>query len=85
MVLRRLVQVLHPPQKSEHPPFWNSCYYGIKNYGVEVTFNDINFLLSSIKIYQMVQKLIGRTDIQTDTGRMVISLAYIFPLGKKVG
>jgi hypothetical protein len=30
MVPRWLVQVLHPPQKFEHAPFWNGWRYGIK-------------------------------------------------------
>jgi hypothetical protein len=43
--------------------------YGIKKYGVEVTFNGITSLLNFIKIYQLVQKLLGggtQTDGQTD-------------------
>jgi hypothetical protein len=50
MALWCLVQVLHPPQKSERPPFWNGYSYGIKNYGVEVT-NGMTSLLNFIKIY----------------------------------
>jgi hypothetical protein len=42
-----------PPQKYECPPLWNGSSYGIKNYGVEVTFNEMNF----IKTYQLIQKL----------------------------
>jgi len=45
------MQVLHPPQKFERPPFWNGWSYGIKNYGVEVTFNDMTSLLNFMKIY----------------------------------
>jgi hypothetical protein len=30
MVARWLVQVLHPPQKSEHPPFWNGWNHEVK-------------------------------------------------------
>jgi hypothetical protein len=59
MVLRWLVQVLHSPQKFERPPFWIGCSYSIKNYGIEVIFNAMTFLLIFIKIYQLVQKLIG--------------------------
>jgi hypothetical protein len=33
------VQVLLPPQNFERPPFLNAWKYGIKKYGVEVTFN----------------------------------------------
>jgi hypothetical protein len=53
------VQVLHPPQKFESPPFWNGWIHGITNYGVEVTFNDMTSLPNFIKIYQLVQKLMG--------------------------
>jgi hypothetical protein len=63
----------------ERPPFWSGCRYNTETYGVEVIFNGMSTLLNFIKIYQFVQKLIVRTD------RMVISLAYIFPLGRKVG
>jgi hypothetical protein len=52
--------VLHSPQKFERPQFWN----GVKNYGVEIIFTGLTSLLNFIKIYQMVQKLIG--DIHTD-------------------
>jgi hypothetical protein len=43
----------------------------IKKYGVEVTFNGMTSLLNLIKIYQLVQKLLGggghrRTDRQSD-------------------
>jgi hypothetical protein len=33
-------------------------------YGVEVTFNDITSVLNFIKIYQLVQRLLGGTDRQ---------------------
>jgi hypothetical protein len=70
------VKILHPPQKFKHPPFWNSWSYGTKKYGVEVTFNGMTSLLNFIKIYQLVQTLLGghthrQTDRQTD--RLVIS------------
>jgi hypothetical protein len=42
---------------------------GLKKYGVEVTFNGMTSLLTFIKIYQLVQKLLGeetQTDRQTD-------------------
>jgi hypothetical protein len=61
-----LVQVLHPPQKSERPPYWNAWRYEIKKYGVEVTFNGMTSLLNFIKIYQFVQKLLGGTHKHTD-------------------
>jgi hypothetical protein len=72
MVLPWLVQVLHPPQKFERPLFWNGWSYGIKNYGFEVTSNGMLSLLNFIKICQFIQE-------------HVISLTYIFPLGREVG
>jgi hypothetical protein len=44
--------------------------YGIKKYGIEVTFNGMTSLLDLIKIYQLVQKLLRVTHRQTD--RLVI-------------
>jgi hypothetical protein len=72
------VQVLHPPQKFERPPFWDGLRYGIKKYGVDVTFNGMTSLLNFIKIYQLVQKLLGATHRQTDrqTGDL-ISLTFL--------
>jgi hypothetical protein len=75
MVPRWLVQVLQPPQKFERPPFWNGWRYGIKKYGVEVTFNGMTSLLNFIKIYQLVQKLLGGTDRQTGD---LTSLTFVF-------
>jgi hypothetical protein len=63
------------PQKFERASFWNVCSYGIRNYDIEVP--------NSVKMYDFVQKLMGRADRRTD--RMVISLAYMFPIGRKVG
>jgi hypothetical protein len=57
IVLRCLVQLLHPSQKFERPPFWNGCSYCIKNYGVEVAFYGTTSLLNFIKIYQLVHTL----------------------------
>jgi hypothetical protein len=74
------VQVLHPPQKFECPPFWNGSKYGIKKYGVEVIFNGMTSLLNFMKIYQLVQMLLGGyTDRRTDrqTGDL-ISLTFLF-------
>jgi len=45
------VEVLHPPQKFERTPFWNHCRYGIKGYGVEVTFNGMTSLHNFTQIY----------------------------------
>jgi hypothetical protein len=72
-VLLSLMQVLHPPQKLERPPFWNGCSYGIINYGVQVISNGMNF----------VQNL-PIVDTGRHKDRMVISLAYIFSIGMKV-
>jgi hypothetical protein len=58
MVPHWLVQVLHPPQKFERPPFCNAWRYGIDKYGVDVTFNGMTSLLNFIKIYQLVRKLL---------------------------
>jgi hypothetical protein len=66
MVPRWLVQVLHPPQKFERPPFWNGWRYGIRKYGAEVTFNGMTSVLNFIKIYQLVQKVLGGTHRQAD-------------------
>jgi hypothetical protein len=71
MFPRWLVQVLHPPQKFERPPFWNGWRNGINKYGVEVILNGMTFLPNFIKIYQLVQKLLGGGHRQTD--RLVIS------------
>jgi hypothetical protein len=59
MVPHWLVQVLHPPRKFDRPPFWNGSRYSIKKYGVKVTFNGMTSLLNFIKIFQLVQKLLG--------------------------
>jgi hypothetical protein len=40
--------------------------YGIKKYGVAVTFNGIISLLNFIKIYQLVKKLLGGAHKRTD-------------------
>jgi hypothetical protein len=79
VVPRWMVQVLHPPQKFERPPFWNGWRYGIMKYGIEVTLNCMTSLLNFIKIYQLVQKLLGGTHRQTDgqTGDL-ISLTFLF-------
>jgi hypothetical protein len=78
MVPRWLVQVLHPPQKFERPPFWNGWRYEIKKYGVKVTFNGVTSLLNFIKVYQLVEKLLG-VDTQTDRqSGYLISLTFPF-------
>jgi hypothetical protein len=76
MVLRLLVQVLHPPQKFERPPFWNGCSYGIKNYGVEVTFNGMTSLLNFIKIYQLVQKFMGSRHTRQDGDLISLHVSF---------
>jgi hypothetical protein len=79
LTLTGLVQVLHPPQKFECPPFWNAWRSGIKKYGFEVTFNGMTSLLNFIKVYQLVKKLLGgtrrRTDRQTSD---LTSLTFLF-------
>jgi hypothetical protein len=42
-VPRWLVQFLRSPHKSGSRPFWNSWSYGMKNYGIEITFNGMTF------------------------------------------
>jgi hypothetical protein len=71
MILWWLVQVLHPPQKFERPPYWYDCSYGIRNHGIEITYNGMTSLLSFIKRYQLVQKMMG---VDTD----LISLHFSF-------
>jgi hypothetical protein len=52
-------------------------------YDVEVTFNDMISLLNFIKIYQLVQTLLGGTHRQTDrqTGDLM-SLTFLFKESK---
>jgi hypothetical protein len=76
------VQVLHPPQKLEHPPFLNGSIYRIKNYGVEVTFNGITSVLNFIQIYQLAQKLIGERETHRQDDDL---LSLHFSFGKEVG
>jgi hypothetical protein len=58
--------------------------YGIKKYGIEVIFNGMTSLLNFIKIYQLVQKLLGGTQTGRQTDRLVISFASLSFL-RKVG
>jgi hypothetical protein len=51
MVPRWLVQFLHPPQKFERSPFLNGESYRTIDYGVEVPFNSMTFLLNLINVY----------------------------------
>jgi hypothetical protein len=53
-------------QKFERLPFWNVWRYGIKKYGVKVTFNGMTSLLNFIKIYQLVPNLFVGTHRQKD-------------------
>jgi hypothetical protein len=39
-----------PPQKFERPPFWNGLRYGIKTYGIDVTFSGMVSVLNFIKV-----------------------------------
>jgi hypothetical protein len=62
------MQVLHPPQKFERPPFWNGWRYGINKHGFEVNFNG----MTSTEFHENLligSKVIGG-DTQTD--RLVI-------------
>jgi hypothetical protein len=67
------VQVLHLLIGLNVLSFWNGYDYGIRNYGIEATFSGMTSLLNLIKIYQLVQKLVGGTD------RKVISLTNFAP------
>jgi hypothetical protein len=52
---------------------------GLKKYGFEVIFNGMTSPLNFIKIYQLVQKLLGGTHRRTDrqTGDL-INLTFLF-------
>jgi hypothetical protein len=58
MVSSWLVRVFHPPQKFKRPPFWNGWSYGIRRYGIEVTFNGRTSLLKFLR--RLVKKLLLR-------------------------
>jgi hypothetical protein len=63
------VQFSDAAQKSEPPPLQNGCSYEIKNCDVEVTFNDMIYLLNFMKTYQLVQIMLlmgGHTDGHAD-------------------
>jgi hypothetical protein len=68
--------------------FFNGGSYGTKIYGIEVTFNGMTSLLSFIKIYYLMQKLIrGQTRRQ---GGDLISLHFFIrkksrPKSKQLG
>jgi hypothetical protein len=66
--------------KFEWPPFWN-CSYGIKSYGVEVIISDMTSILNFIKIYQLVQELMGAQTHRQDGDLISLFLA----LRRKVG
>jgi hypothetical protein len=51
--------VFHPPQKLNVNHFGIVEAMGFKNYGIEVIFNGMTLVLNFIKIYELVQKLIG--------------------------
>jgi hypothetical protein len=70
------VQDLHSLHKFEHPPFWNGFSYSIKNYVMEVT--------SMTSLLYFINLSIG-SEADREADRMVISLAYSFTLGRKVG
>jgi hypothetical protein len=54
-----LVRVLQSLQKSEHLPYLNSWSYEIQKHDVKVTFNGMTSLSNSIKMYWLIQKLLG--------------------------
>jgi hypothetical protein len=56
------------PQKFERLPFSNGCRYSIENYGVEVIFNGMTSLLNFIQICNLIQKLMGGRQTDTQTG-----------------
>jgi hypothetical protein len=85
MVPRWLVQVLHPHQKFERPPFWNGWRYGIKKYGVEVHFQWHDLPTEFHKNLPIGSKVIwGDTQTDGQTDRLVISWAS-FSFLRKVG
>jgi hypothetical protein len=83
MVPRWLGKTWHPPREFELQPFWNSYSYGVRSDGLEVTFNGMKSVVNLIKTYELFQKLVAGGGTYAD--RIVISFAYIFRLGKKVG
>jgi hypothetical protein len=82
MVQRRMVQVLHSPQKFERPSIWNGWSDGTKNYGAEVVFSGVTSLLNLIRIYEFIQKLSQDTHTDRQTDRMKTSQASVSFLGK---
>jgi hypothetical protein len=69
-----MVQVWRPPQKFQRPLFSNGGSYGIKKYGVEVSFNGMTSLLNFIKSINLFQK-----DADGEThGRDHIILTFSF-------
>jgi hypothetical protein len=52
-------QGCNPTHNFEPRPFLNGQSYGIKNYNSKVPFNGITYLPNFMKIYQLVQKLMG--------------------------
>jgi hypothetical protein len=65
MVLRWLIQVLHPTQKSERQQFFNGWSYGIKEHGVQATFNGMISLLNVLKAVKWFRSYYERTYRQT--------------------
>jgi hypothetical protein len=60
-----MVQVLHPHQKFERPIFWNCWSYGIRKYGVDVTFSGMAPLLNFTKNV-LIGSYVIREGTQTD-------------------
>jgi hypothetical protein len=71
------VQVLHPIQKLECPPFWNGLGYGIIKYGIKVIFLELHDQPTEINKSPLIfSKIIGGGG-NTQRDRMVISLALL--------
>jgi hypothetical protein len=72
------MQVLHPPKSFKRGSLWNGLSYGIKNYGVVVTFNAMTSLPNFMKIYHLVQMLLaGDTQTEREHGDL-ISFAFLW-------
>jgi hypothetical protein len=82
MVLRWLVQLLYPSQKFERPPFWNVAGTALK-IKASRSLSMVWYLYRISKENLPIGSKVDKGDKHTD--RMVISLAYMFPLGRKVG
>lgn len=65
------------------PAFYNRSIYGIKNYGVDITFNGMACVHNFMKIYPLVQKLlVGDTGGQTASSYRKVHFPFFL---RKVG